>query len=90
MNIYKLPEDSFDWIRWRDGIAVWKEIGVACREQSIFDNSEILRKYAIGYIEAEKLLCRPKKHEYAVMFLINNNFCWTHFREKEFVNVFCK
>lgn len=86
--IDKLPEDYFDWQRWRAGIAVWREIGVACRRNSIIENSELLLKFAVGYIHGSLLRCRPKNNEYAVMFLIDDNFCWTHFREEEFLNVF--
>lgn len=86
--IYKLCSDSFDWSRWRMGVAVWREIGVSCRKNSIIENKNTLRKYAIGYIPGENLVCRPKNNETAVLFLIDNEFCWTHFRNEEFKNVF--
>ncbi len=86
--IPRLPSDSFDWIRWRGGIAVWREIGVACRSPDILEKANILKKYAVGYIEGDKLICRPKEDEIAVLFLIKDDFCWTHFRKKEFDNVF--
>jgi hypothetical protein len=86
--IPKLPFDNFDWLRWLYGIDVWREIGVACRYYDILEKRNILIKYAIGYTEAERVICRPKENELAVMFLINDNFCWTHFRKKEFDNVF--
>ena len=86
--IDKLPEDYFDWQRWRSGIAVWRELGIASREKSIIGNAELLIKLAIGYNYGEVLRCRPKVNEFAVMFLINNEFCWTHLRGREFLNVF--
>jgi len=86
--IPKLPIDSFDWLRWLYGIDIWTEIGVVCKYYDIIEKSNILIKYAIGYIEAEKLMCRPKDKEFAVMFIINDEYCWTHFREKEFYYVF--
>jgi len=89
-TIYRLHSDSFDWSRWRMGIAIWREIGVSCRKNSIIENKNVLKKYAIGYISAEHLICRPKNNETAVLFLINDEFCWTHFRNEEFINVFFK
>jgi len=76
--------DSFNWQRWRLGIKVWRELGVACRRQDIIDKKDILRKYAIGYIKGEDLICRKKENEYGVMFLIDDEFCWTHLDRKEF------
>jgi hypothetical protein len=86
--IPKYPSDSFDWSRWRSGIAVWRELGVACRYRDIIDKKNILRKYAIGYIFGNELFCRPKVDEVAILFIINDEFCWTHFRKKEFEDVF--
>lgn len=82
--IEKMYADSFDWHRWRLGIKVWRELGVACRRQDIIDKKDVLRKYAIGYIEGKNLPCRIKENEYGVMFLIDDEFCWTHLDEKEF------
>ena len=86
----KLYSDSFCWSRWRKGIAIWREIGVASRYYSIIGWKEVLIKYAIGYLEGSRLVCRPKNNEIAVMFLINDEFCWTHFRMEEFVEVFTR
>jgi hypothetical protein len=80
--------DSFDWQRWRLGIKIWIELGVACRKQDIFDKKEILKKYAIGYIKGENLNFKIKENEYGVMFLIDDEFCWTHFRKEEFEECF--
>jgi hypothetical protein len=88
MMIPKLPTDYFDWSRWRKGLAVWREIGVQCRTSDIMDKREVLQKYAVGYHNGETLVCRPKNEEIAVMFLIDDEFCWTHFRKGEFENVF--
>jgi hypothetical protein len=87
ITIPKLPADNFGLSEWRAGIAIWELIGNCC-EQNIFDNKEILRKYAIGYIPADGIMCRPRHGEFAVMFIIDDVFCWTHFMEKEFVHVF--
>jgi hypothetical protein len=88
--IEKMYPDSFDWQRWRLGIKIWRELGVACRNQDIIDKKEILRKYAIGYIEGKDLICRKKDNEYGVMFIIDDEFCWTHFLREEFYNVFAE
>ena len=84
----KLYSDSFDWSRWRKGLAIWREIGVSCRYVDILEKRNVLLKYAVGYINRNQIICRPKDNEYAVMFLIDDEFCWTHFRKKEFENVF--
>ena len=90
VSIPKYPIDSFTWSRWRLGEKVWRELGVACRTQSIKDNSSVLRQYVIGYREGDKIFCRPKIGEFAVLFIIDNVYCWTHFRKEEFNYVFCK
>jgi hypothetical protein len=87
IRIPKLHIDDFDWSTWRAGILVWELIGNCC-QQNIFDNKEVLREHAVGYIPSQNLTCRPCLDEYAVMFIINDVFCWTHFREEEFKNVF--
>lgn len=84
----KLHVDSFDWSRWRKGLSIWRELGVACRYNSIIERKNVLRQYAIGYLPSENLYCRPRLNEFAVMFLIDNDFCWTHLRKEEFENVF--
>ena len=88
MMIQRLPMDSFDWLRWLYGIDIWILLGISPRYYDIKENKFILKAYAIGYIEADKLLCRPKQGEYAIMFLINDNFVWTHITNKEFKEVF--
>jgi len=89
-GLYKMSIDSFDWQRWRSGIAIWRELGVACRKQDIFDKARVLRRYAIGYLPGISLFCRPKPDEVAVMFMVDNDFCWTHLRKREFEYVFCR
>jgi hypothetical protein len=86
----KLYPDSFDWSRWRLGVAIWREIGLASRYYDIIEQADVLRRYAIGYLPGEKLIVRPKIDETAVMFLIDGEFCWTHLRQEEFDYVFIK
>ena len=84
----KLYPDSFDWSRWRLGIAIWRELGISCRYYDIIEQGEVLRKFAIGYLPGHKLICRPILNEVAVMFIIDDDFCWTHLRKEEFYNLF--
>ena len=77
-----LPRDSFSWSRWRS-FDLFKILDMACRYDDIIKRKIILRQYAIGYIEAEKLSCRPKE-AVAVMWLYNDNFSWCHLILKEF------
>lgn len=87
-TIPRLPMDSFGWLRWIHN-DIWHELGVACREKSMFNKADTLRRYAVGYCPSERLICKPKRNEVAVMFLINDRFSWTHLREHEFKQVFC-
>lgn len=81
-----MNDSNFDWITWRNGNIT--DFGFPCREHFILSNKRILREHAVGYCEAERLLCRPKKNCYAVMFLLNGVFFWTHLTNKEFKIVF--
>ena len=83
-----LSADMFDWIAWLNGAYIHIKLGVHIREESISENAEILRKYAVGYIRGDKPICRPKPDEIAVMFLIDDYFGWTHLRKSEFERVF--
>ena len=89
-EIRMLPPDCFDWSRWRLGYKIWYELGIACRKEDIFAQDKVLRHYAIGYRPGEKLYCRPKENEVAVLFFIEGEYCWTHLRREEFEYVFCK
>jgi len=77
---------SFTWSRWRR--ACISDLGIPCREHAIISNARILRKYAIGWIEGERLLCRPKQNTVAVMFLKDDTTFWFHLRSNEFLSVF--
>jgi hypothetical protein len=86
--IPELPVDSFDWSRWKLGSNVWRYLGFSPRKNTITSHKEEIRKNAVGYIPGYKLYCRPEPYELAVMFLIEDEFCWTHFRKDEFDAVF--
>ena len=83
-----LPVEEFDWIAWLNGVDIHIKLGISIREETISDCAEILKKYAVGYILADRLSCRPKVGEVAVMFLIDDFFGWTHLRKSEFERVF--
>jgi hypothetical protein len=84
----ELPIDSFDWPRWRQGSNIWRSLGFSPRRNTIEHHKEAIIKHAIGFIQGYKLYCRPEPHEIAVMFIIEDEFCWTHLRKDEFNVVF--
>ena len=86
-SIARLPIDSFEWTRWTRG-TIWVRLGVQCRKQDIVNHKEVLRRYAVGYREGHSLACRSKPGEVAILFIIDDHFCWTHIREDEFREVF--
>lgn len=69
------------------GSDIWAKI-CSCRYWDIIDHTKILREYAVGWAPSESLWVRPKDDEIAVMFLIDDEFCWAHFRKDEFEYVF--
>ena len=88
-SIPRLPIDSFCWQRHRASAHVWTKLGVRARYWDIVGQADTLRKFAVGYIDGERLYCQPKENEVAVMFLIDDEFGWTHLRRNEFEEVFC-
>lgn len=88
--IPRMYPDSFDWSRWRLGVAIWRELGIASRYYDIIEQADVLRRYAVGYLPGRYLICRNKPDETAIMFLIDGEFCWTHLVQKEFDYVFVK
>ena len=83
--VAKLPIDSFDWIRWRNGNPV-EFFGKNIRPDSL--PIAKIRECIIGYCDAENLLCRPKPKHKAVMFICNGEFSWFHLRNEEFFKCF--
>jgi len=87
--IPELPQDSFDWLRWIRGLGIWtKLLKCRCRFSNIVDRRNDIRSLAVGFIDGEKLWCRPKSDEVAVMFIVDDEFAWTHLTRKEFEYVF--
>ena len=82
-----LDEGLFTWSRWRGGSPV--DLGIfLCRENIIFENKHILKEFAVGYCDGEKLICRPKRNNKALMFFKNGEHFWFHItnREWKFIN----
>ena len=84
MYIEHYNEQSFDWLSWRNGSLV-NNLRIPHRTELIILNKNIIRKYAIGWCNAENIPCRAKKNHIAVMFYEENfNNYWTHLTIKEF------
>jgi hypothetical protein len=73
---------------WRNGCLI--DLGIYTRTESIKQNRNIIREYAIGYLIGTKLWIRPKIDTVAVMFWFNDNHFWTHLTIKEFLICFPK
>ena len=86
MKLQRLHDTSFGWSEWRT--ASIADLKIPCREQAIIASGYILRRYAIGWLEGEKLTCRPKRDHTAIMFLKDGQMFWFHLRNKEFQAVF--
>jgi hypothetical protein len=87
VSLPELQPDSFTWQRWR-AFDLFSEFGLACREYDLYRNRFILRRYAIGFLPAERLNCRPKSGEVAVMFWYKGEYQWCHLRRQEFERIF--
>ena len=85
--IYELSEDSFTWSRWRS-FNLFSELKIPTKETFILKKKRIILQYAVGYIEAHKLRCRPKLNHKAVMFCYNGYLSWCHLTDEEFNGVF--
>jgi hypothetical protein len=88
--IKRYNEQSFDWLTWKNG-SLLEIFHVKHRYESIVLNIDKIRKYAIGYCEADNIPCRPKVGYIVVMFdtqEINYGYWWTHFTKREFLICF--
>jgi hypothetical protein len=81
-KLERFSSEFFTKERWESGsLSVF---GIETRTNSIEKNREIIKKYAIGYIEGDKLFFRPKNNTFAVMFWFNEIHFWTHLTKEEF------
>ena len=79
----RLHETTFDWLRWRNGNLL-SLLNVQSRTEIIKANASALRDHAIGWCEADNLVCRPKPGYMAVMFTVDEREFWTHLTKEEF------
>ena len=86
--ITRYNSQSFDWLTWRNG-SLKTIFKIHHKYDQIVANREIIRKYAVGYCEAEQVPCRPKIGFIAIMFRTDDNeLWWTHLTRKEFMACF--
>jgi hypothetical protein len=82
LKIEELPAYCFTWQRWRAGSL--SEFGLETRTYSIEQGRRIIREYAIGYIDGNKLWVRAKNNTIAILFYFKDNYFWTHLTINEF------
>ena len=87
MKLTRMYEDSFSWTRWRR-FDLYDRLNIPCRELFIEAKRRRIKQHAVGWIEADKLRCRPKPRCKAVMFLAGGEFSWVHMTDAEFEIVF--
>lgn len=76
-----MHDTSFDWLTWAGGGLT--RLGLAAlRFELIKDNADLKKRHAVGFLEGEKLLCRPKTGEVAVMFLKDEIFFLDTFKKR--------
>lgn len=89
--IPQFESSLFDFSLWRAGSPV-DLFGIRLRSRTADIcsplGSSILCQYAIGYCLAERIPCRPKSNEVAVMFYKDREYFWFHLRRHEFDRVF--
>lgn len=85
-QIQHMHGTSFDWLTWSGGSLT--NLGITYNEVYIISMRHVIRKYAVGWIKGEEVLCRPKPNRVAVMFLKDDRFFWTHITGVEFAAVF--
>ena len=85
--IPQLDSSVFTWERWRAGSI--HDLGVPCRKEWILSpyGIGILRDLIVGYCDGERLGCRPKIGEVAVMVEKNGETFWFHLRKEEFEGI---
>lgn len=81
-RIERLKPYCFTFELWRAGSIY--ELGLQCREWSIKENKNVIRKHAVGFLESDNLWIRPKEGCVAVMFFIEDRYFWTHLTRSEF------
>ena len=85
-NLQHMHGTSFNWLSWRRGNL--HLLNIEYNTFHILHHKNAIKKYAIGYCEGDKVLCRPKLNRMAVMFLKDNETFWTHLLINEFNQIF--
>jgi len=87
-DLERLKPYGFTMTRWRRwnipevvGMSSW-------RESYIREFRRAIKKYCIGYLEAEHLWVRPKTDCYALMFFCRDVHSWAHVTKREFKILF--
>ena len=60
------------------------------RFDNLQDHKSKFKKNLLGYCFAEKLSCRPKENEVALMYEMNGKKFWFHIRNNEFIELFLR
>jgi hypothetical protein len=76
----------FDWSTWRAG-NIWDMFKLQCHTAVLVKNGRILREYAVGWCPGERLMCRPKANNVAIMFYKDGVHFWFHLRKHEFEEI---
>ena len=85
----RLPGDGFTWSRWRR-FGLFRALGMACRTGDIVRRGAELQRRAVGWLEGERPICRPKIGTMAVMWMEDGDFTWCHLTSAEFGELFEK
>ncbi len=88
-KVRRLDSSLFTWNLHNSG-SVNEIFNIRSRYYNILENKEILRKYVDGYCFSEELNIKPKENQIAVMFCVDDNYFWNHFRISEFIEIFCE
>lgn len=81
-----LHDTSFDWLTWAGGSLI--DLGIMYNKIHILRMRQTIKKYAVGFEDGNKVLCRPKRGCIAVMFFKDKKFFWTHLKLDEFSIIF--
>ncbi len=81
----KIDSSQFNYRIWEAG-TIHEIIEAPCRYKYITKGhgKKQLKKYAVGWCGAEKLLFKPKQNEIAIMCFKDGKHFWFHIRKEEF------
>lgn len=87
-KLSRMESSHFEWQAWRAGTP--HTLNLHARNGGFLtpEAMGVLRQHAVGYCEAERIPCRPKLGQVAVMFFAHGAHFWFHMRGHEFAAVF--